>query len=225
MVIDLVIFDCDGVLVDSEPIAIRVLVDAIRAAGGTIDTDTAYERFLGRNHAHAATVLRDEFGLTYAEEQRAAEQRALFAILQRELLPIAGVHDMLASMTLPRWVASSSSMERIRLSLDLTGLAPFFGSNVYSSALVARGKPAPDVFLYAAARMGIAPDRTLVIEDSLAGIEAAKAAGMHVFGFAGGGHASRPGYRTGLLAAAPTLVFDDMKQLTSLLETSIRRDE
>jgi HAD superfamily hydrolase (TIGR01509 family) len=105
-----------------------------------------------------------------------------------QLKPIAGVAAVLAALRLPTCVASSSDLDRVRFSLELTGLAPYFGERLYTSQMVAQGKPAPDLFLLAAGRMEAAPRRTLVIEDSVSGVTAAKAAGMKVWGFVGGAH-------------------------------------
>jgi HAD superfamily hydrolase (TIGR01509 family) len=214
----LVLFDCDGVLVDSEPLAIRVLVEGLAAVGHAIDEASASERFLGRSLAAVQASLREELGFALPAERLEAMRRNLFDLFRRELKPMPGVFEALDSLRIPYCVASSSLPERIRLALKVTGLLPRFEPHLYSAAMVAQGKPAPDLFLHAAAGMRVAPEACLVIEDSAPGIEAARKAGMHVFGFLGGSHARRPGYRAWLAAASPELLFDDLRDLPRLVE-------
>jgi HAD superfamily hydrolase (TIGR01509 family) len=216
--IGLVIFDCDGVLVDSEPLAMRVLLAGLAELGYAIDEASAYERFLGRSLASMQAVLRKD-GVELSQERLEAMRLRLFDVYRTELFPIPGIVATLDRLTIPRCVASSSQPERLRFSLEVTGLLSRFVPHLFSAAAVARGKPAPDLFLHAAERMGVAPAACLVIEDSAAGIEAAQRAGMRVFGFAGGGHARSVAYRAKLAALAPALVFDDMSLLPDLIAT------
>jgi HAD superfamily hydrolase (TIGR01509 family) len=213
----LVIFDCDGVLVDSEPLAMRVLLEALAAIGCTIDEASAYDRFLGRSLATMQTILRYELGFELSTERLEQMRLQLFEVYRRELTAMPGIGEALDRLTIPCCVASSSQPERIRVSLEVTGLLSRFGPRVFSAVMVANGKPAPDLFLHAAAQTGIAPESCLVIEDSAPGIEAAQRAGMRVFGFVGGTHARRPGYRETLATLAPELLFDDMRQLPDLI--------
>jgi HAD superfamily hydrolase (TIGR01509 family) len=215
----LIIFDCDGVLVDSEPLAMRVLLEGIAARGVAIDEALAYERLLGRTLASVIETVERDFGVALEADALEHMRDRLYALFRRELAAIAGVAEALARIRLPVCVASSSQMERIRLSLDITGLAPWFGEHVFSAAMVARGKPAPDLFLLAARRMNVAPSRCIVIEDSAAGIEAARAAGMRVFAFTGGSHARSAAHLERIEALAPDLVFEDMARLPGLIET------
>ena len=124
----------------------------------------------------------------------------------------------LDELTIPYCVASSSLPDRIRLSLEVTGLLPRFDPHLFSATMVAKGKPEPDLFLYAARQMGFPPEACLVIEDTAPGITAAQRAGMMVFAFTGGGHARGPDYRQNLGALSPATLFDDMRQLPALIE-------
>ena len=184
---DLVIFDCDGVLVDSEALSCRCLSEALGRVGIEMSTERALELFLGRSTAAVLDYCRaagQPLPATFLPDL-ALQVRETF---QSQLKPIPDVAAVLAELRLPHCVASSSDLERVRFSLELTGLATYFGQRLYTSQMVARGKPAPDLFLHAANLMGAEPRRTLVIEDSSSGVLAAKAAGMKVWGFVGGAH-------------------------------------
>ena len=213
---ELLIFDCDGVLVDSEPIASRVLAEALTEIGFPMTAQQAIDRYTGLSLPTvlalvAAELGRDlpaDFAVRLGERDRAA--------FLAELRPVSGVVDVLRSLPWPRCVASSGSLDKIRCNLGLTGLLAFFEPYLFSSGMVPRGKPAPDLFLLAADRMGAPPARCLVIEDSEAGVQAARAAGMRVLGFCGGGH-TRPGTADKLLAAGAGAVFSHMLALPGLL--------
>jgi HAD superfamily hydrolase (TIGR01509 family) len=184
---DLVIFDCDGVLVDSEELSCRCLSDALGQIGVEMSTEQALKLFLGRSTAAVIEYCRAA-GRPVPENfltNLAGQVRETF---RSQLKPIQGVGAVLAELRLPHCVASSSDLERVRFSLELTGLAAYFGKQLFTSQMVRRGKPAPDLFLYAAGEMGCEPHRALVIEDSVSGVMAAKAAGMKVWGFVGGSH-------------------------------------
>lgn len=213
----LIIFDCDGVLVDSEPLSVRVLVEGLASIGHAIEERAAYERFLGYSLAAVRAMLREELGFDLPAECLVAMRESLFERFRRELKPIAGIAEVLDQLATPYCVASSSLPERITLSLEVTGLLPRFSGRIFSATMVPRGKPAPDLYLHAAKTMGVTPEACLVIEDSPPGIRAAQAAGMKVFGFLGGGHAKQPGYRERLMGCAPNLLFDDMRELPALL--------
>ena len=214
---ELVIFDCDGVLVDSEPISISTLLDFVRDAGVILSPETAYMRFLGRSMASIGSILKDEYGVTFTGDLLEEIRRRQFDRFRNELLPITGVKAALSGIRLKKCVASSSQPDRIRLSLELTGLLEFFGPNIYSSTMVRHGKPAPDLFLLAALRMGVAPENVLVIEDSPAGVVAAGKAGMRVFAYAGGSHIEPGGVRKELEKLAPEEIFDNMALLPELI--------
>ncbi|MGF6312753.1 HAD superfamily hydrolase (TIGR01509 family) [Bradyrhizobium sp. i1.8.4] len=184
---DLVIFDCDGVLVDSEELSCRCLAEAMIQAGIEMSTEQALELFLGRSTTALVEYCRGvgkPLSATFLPEL-AHQVRETF---RSQLKPIAGIAAVLAELRLPYCVASSSDLERVKFSLELTGLATSFGQRLYTSQMVKHGKPAPDLFLHAASAMGAEPRRTLVIEDSVSGVTAAKAAGMKVWGFVGGAH-------------------------------------
>jgi HAD superfamily hydrolase (TIGR01509 family) len=146
--------------------------------------------------------------------------RALFARFQTDLKPIAGVREAILALPHPRCVASSSIPERIALSLRVTGLADLF-DNIFSATQVARGKPAPDLFLHAAQQLGARPGECLVIEDSPAGVQAALAAGMRVIGFVGGGHCG-PGHAEVLRRTGAPVVIERMTDLPAAVQTFVR---
>jgi HAD superfamily hydrolase (TIGR01509 family) len=185
---DLVIFDCDGVLIDSEIISARMLVGELSRLGLTIDLAYVERHFLGRSYPVVMETIRREYGLNLPPEFEAQYREALLAAFQSELKVVPHVHDVLTQIAVPFCVATSSSPRRVEMSLKLVGLTDLVSDRVFTSTMVARGKPAPDLFLYAAEKMGAAPDRTLVIEDSLTGLRAGLAAGMTVWRFVGGSH-------------------------------------
>lgn len=215
--IDLVIFDCDGVLVDSEPLAMRVMLQMLGEAGVEIDSAAAYDAFLGKSLATVCEILRRDHGFDIDADALEDLRARLNAVLRAELQPMPGIAAALGQLGRPACVASSSQVERIRLSLRVTGLADFFGDDIFSATMVARGKPAPDLFLLAAERMHADPARCMVVEDSPAGIAAARDAGMRVLGFAGGSHARGAAHRRKLQALEPAGLFDDMLALPGLL--------
>lgn len=209
----LLIFDCDGVLVDSEPLAMRVLLDTIAEAGLTIESESGYERFLGRDLATITELLSGEYGVDLTHSTLERMRQRLYELFRRELKPIPSIAAALDAIDLPCCVASSSQLDRVRLALQVTGLWSRFEPNIFTASMVARGKPAPDLFLHAAKAMKAEPADCVVIEDSASGVEAAQSAGMRVFAFTGGAHARRDAHRTALKALNPTLIFDDMLRL------------
>ncbi|MCB5203705.1 HAD family hydrolase [Neorhizobium sp. T786] len=213
----LVIFDCDGVLVDSEPLSVKVLVEQLNRKGVAIDETQAYARFLGRSLSTVAQILHDDYDHSIDAAFLNDLRHDLYDRFRQELKPVAGIAETLDAMDWPRCVASSSQPERIRLSLSLTGLLDRLEPHIFSATMVSRGKPAPDLFLHAAEEMGADPSACIVIEDSPAGIEAAKRAGMTVFAFVGGSHSGVPGYRDRVTALVPDAVFDAMPELIHLV--------
>ena len=197
MSFDLVVFDCDGVLIDSEPIVNRAHAETLALCGYAIGEEVLLERFCGVSDADMLAAI--------ARDYRA------------RLKAIPGIHEALAGLALPVCVASSGTPERIRLGLEVAGLLDRFDPHLFSATMVARGKPAPDLFLHAAERMGAAPQRSVVIEDSLAGVAAARAAGMTALGFCGGSHC-RPGHGERLRAGGAGLVLRDMRDLPAAIE-------
>ena len=209
----LVIFDCDGVLVDSESIAVDLLLELIRAAGGEITREVAYERFLGCSLARIVTELQDRHQIRVTEGLLESMRIGLYDRFRKELQPVPAIAGALDRLSQPFCVASSSQPERIRLSLSLTGLEERFDGNIFSATMVKHGKPAPDLFLYAARQMGVAPDSCVVVEDSPAGVTAAKSAGMRVIGFTGGSHAAPAGLDAKVRALGPDLMLNTMDRL------------
>lgn len=215
----LVIFDCDGVLVDSEPISFAVLRETLTSAGVELEESHAYRQFLGKSMASITRMIAEEFKISLSEDHIESMRTELYARFQAELQPIPGIVETLRGLTLPHCVASSSQPERIRLSLTKTGLIGFFEPNIFSATMVRKGKPEPDLFLHAAKSMGFAPEDCIVVEDSPAGIQAAHSAGMKVFAFTGGSHASLSNLREIVEGLKPTAIFDDMKTLPELIRT------
>lgn len=213
----LVIFDCDGVLVDSEPISVAVLLEVLAEAGVDIDEAFAYREFLGRSMATVAVILRESFGLAITDQHLDALRSRLYTRFRKELQPVPGIAHALDALPMARCVASSSQPERIALSLAATGLLERLQPCLYSSTMVKNGKPAPDLFLHAAEAMGYPPEQCLVIEDSPAGIEAARRAGMRVLAFVGGSHAPRCGLEQTVARLRPDGIFSDMHALPSLI--------
>lgn len=213
----LVIFDCDGVLVDSEPISLAVMVEVLAEAGCDLDLQDAYAQMLGRSLGAAGAWLKEtkDFDLSDTLLQRIRTR--LFDRFREDLKPIASVASVIPTLHSRVCVASSSLPDRIRLSLSLTGLHDLFAPHIFSASMVARGKPAPDLFLYAARQMGVAPQDCTVIEDSPAGITAAQAAGMQVIGFVGGSHAQPAGLREAVANCAPNAIIADMADLPAHL--------
>ena len=184
----LVVFDCDGVLVDSEVLAVRALLDVLGGVGVPA-TPEMIGRCFGMKQADILRRVEQETGVAVPPGAADLVWPATRALFERELQPMPGVAAFIEWLgDTPRCVASSSSPERIRFSLARTGLDRFFGEAVFSSHQVARGKPAPDLFLLAARTMGVAPADSLVVEDSAFGIQAARSAGMRSVGFLGGSH-------------------------------------
>ncbi|WKX70397.1 HAD family phosphatase [Streptomyces sp. XD-27] len=209
--IELVIFDCDGVLVDSERIAVRVQVALGAELGWPLTEGQVIDRFIGRSSAsigeQVAAQLGPEAAAIWSERFEQLHREAVDA----ELSPVDGLPEALDAITLPTCVASSGSHEKMRHTLGRTGLYERFAGRIYSATEVARGKPAPDLFLHAAKRMGVDPAACVVVEDSRPGIQAARAAGMRAFGYAGG---LTPAER---LEGTDTVVFHDMRKLPTLL--------
>ncbi len=215
--IDLVIFDCDGVLVDSEALACVVHADALTQFGYAITSEQVHDRFLGRSAKEARFEVEIELGRALSDDYTVHLKAEIDRVFGESLQPMPHLKEALTHLTQRICVASSGTPTRIRSSLTTTGLIDHFAPHLFSAADVAHGKPAPDLFLYAASQMGVPPAHCLVIEDSIAGVTAGLAAGMVVFGFCGGTHC-RPGHTEVLRALGATAIFDDMAQLPELIE-------
>lgn len=216
MAVDLVIFDCDGVLVDSEVISCRAHAQVLSRHGYPITADEVFERFLGRSTQQANLEIEAELGRKLPGRYHAELQDELFRAFAADLEPTPHIHDALDQISCARCVASSGSHRRMRASLGRGSLYDRFAPNIFSASQVTKGKPAPDLFLLAAQAMKVSPQHCLVVEDSVAGIEAARAAGMTAFGFFGGSHC-RAAHAEALLQAGAGLTFDDMRQLPELI--------
>ena len=206
---DLIIFDCDGVLVDSEVLSCRCLSSTLAAYGIDLGVDQALDLFLGRSLS-AVFEHYEALGRSIPEQFASELKTAIRTAFRSSLGAIDGVSSVLENLRVPHCVASSSDIDRVSFSLSLTGLAPHFETRLYTSQMVERGKPAPDLFLYAAERMQADPRRTLVIEDSVSGVRAGKAAGMTVWGFVGGSHYQSRDGKAMLLGAGADRVFTRM---------------
>ncbi|HZH10301.1 MAG TPA: HAD family hydrolase [Microvirga sp.] len=212
----LLIFDCDGVLVDSEPLACQVDADVLNDLGLPYTADDIARQFVGKSMRDMIARIEADHARALPEDFAERINRALFARFETDLKPIVGVREAILSLPYPRCVASSSIPERIALSLRVTGLSDLFNA-IFSATQVARGKPAPDLFLLAAERMGAKPEDCLVIEDSPAGVQAGIAAGMRVIGFTGGGHCG-PDHAERLRQAGAQVVIERMADLPATVQ-------
>lgn len=186
--IDLVIFDCDGVLIDSEVISARILIAQLGRVGVHVDFPYVQKHFLGRSWTKVAAEIRISYGLNLDTDFEEQYRSDLLKAFETELQSMCGVETVLDRLDVACCVATSSSPKRVRRSLDLSGLSHFFGDRLFTASQVKNGKPAPDLFLFVAKAMGVAPKRCLVIEDSMPGVVAAQKAGMPVWRFIGGTH-------------------------------------
>ncbi|MER6678402.1 HAD family hydrolase [Streptomyces sp. NPDC000983] len=210
---DLVIFDNDGVLVDSEPISNRLLAGYLTELGHPTTYEESLRDYMGSAMHRVHDLVEARTGTPLPADFDDVFHARVFAAFERELKPVRGAEEVLAKLAadgVPYCLASSGSHERIRVGHRTTGLSRWFeDGRIFSSQDVGRGKPAPDLFLYAAERMGVAPERCAVVEDSPLGVQAAVAAGMDVYGFTAMTPASRLADATGL--------FEDMGELLDLL--------
>ena len=213
---DLVIFDCDGVLIDSEMLVCRVCAEVFTAQGFPITAGEIARRFIGRSAAQMFGEIEQDAGRPLTEALRDEVKGRVNAALAGEVEAMPGLGALLDRLQVPACVASSSDPERLRASLGAAGLYERFQPHVYSAVEVPRGKPAPDLFLHAAARLGAAPEACVVVEDSLAGVAAGRAAGMAVIGFTGGGHCG-PSHGEALRAAGAGAAVRSMAELAALL--------
>jgi HAD superfamily hydrolase (TIGR01509 family) len=215
--VELIIFDCDGVLIDSEWIACSVDAELLTANGYPISTEEVVRRFAGVSGDEMLAQIESELGYRLSPD---LDQQIAERVVQRyrdELKPIAGAADTLALLQLPVCVASSSKPAKLTLGLTQAGLFERFHPHIFSTSLVRYGKPAPDIFLFAAAKMGKRPSGCVVVEDSIAGVKAARAAGMYAVGFSGGTHCP-PGHAAHLLDAGAQIVIDRLDELPARLD-------
>jgi beta-phosphoglucomutase-like phosphatase (HAD superfamily) len=213
---DLVIFDCDGVLVDSELISCRAHSEMLTRHGYPITSDEVLARFLGVSDREARLIIEAELGRDLPGDFEVQVKQATLQFYAGDLQAISYVGEAIGTIGLPKCVASSGTPEKIQHGLICAGLYDLLAPNIFSASQVERGKPAPDLFLFAAEQMQVAPQRCLVIEDSLPGIAGARAARMTVLGFHGGSHC-RSEHGDALRAAGAAVAFDDMRQLPGLI--------
>ena len=210
-----VLFDCDGVLVDSERLVCRVEAELLTRWGWPLSANEVRAQFQGRSFASIARSIEQKLAGKLPEDWMylwAMETAELFRAELREISGVRAVLEQLVRQGTPIGVASQSPLPRVRISLGVCDLGRYFGTRVFSASMVARPKPAPDLYLHAAAELGQAPERCLVIEDSVSGVRAAVAAGMRVFGYAADADAEA-------LAAEGARPFTDMAELSELIQT------
>jgi HAD superfamily hydrolase (TIGR01509 family) len=208
---DLVIFDCDGVVVDSERLVFEVFGSFIRSLGVHLSDAETREQFLGRSLADCMVIverLRGGPAPPGALERYTADRDR---VLREGVQAVEGVREVLETLTIPYCIASSGGHDKMRITLGATKLMPLFEGRLFSATEVPRAKPAPDIFLFAAERMGASPARTAVIEDTVNGVRAGRAAGMTVFGYVDLTPAER------LIEAGANLTFTQMSDLLALL--------
>ena len=216
MGIDLIIFDCDGVLVDSEVISCRAHAEVLTRHGYPITSDQVLARFLGVSDREARQTIESEMARKLPDDFEAQMKQAALQRYAGELVAIPHIGEAIAAIGLPKCVASSGTPEKIRHGLTCAGLYDILTPHIFSAVQVARGKPAPDLFLFAAEQMEAEPSKCIVIEDSVPGVIGGHAAGMTVLGFHGGSHC-RTGHADLLRAAGAALTFADMRQLPGLI--------
>jgi HAD superfamily hydrolase (TIGR01509 family) len=209
--IELVIFDCDGVLVDSERLANQVLAELLTEVGLPTTTDESIATYMGLATASWTALAAAKLGAPLPDDFLDRYHTGVFAAFDRELEAIPGVTDVVRQLRWPSCVASSGEHERMRRTLGRTGLREHFEGRIYSATEVERGKPHPDLFLHAADRMGVSPERCVVVEDSPFGVSGAVAAGMTALGYA----AMTP---AAVLEAEGAVTFADMAALPTLLD-------
>jgi HAD superfamily hydrolase (TIGR01509 family) len=217
--IDLVIFDCDGVLVDSEIVAARVEAQLLTAAGHEIEPEELARTYAGLTFRDIMLRIEKETQRLFQASLIDEAERLVDRRLQAEVRAIEGAHEAVAAVTAKRCICSNSSSERLRMMLTKTRLLPFFEGKIFSSLDTPskQPKPAPDVFLHAAGTMGADPRNCFVIEDSVHGVNGAKAAGMRVIGFTGASH-THPGHADMLMEAGAETVIRRWADLASVLE-------
>ncbi|MEM1327770.1 MAG: HAD family hydrolase [Bacteroidota bacterium] len=179
-----IIFDCDGVLVDSEALSNRVLIDMAQEQGVTISEDYADAHFQGQFLHHIFDWIAKQSGRPLPKDFEQDYRARTFGLFRTDLQPVDGIREVLEHINLPKCVASSGPLNKIKLNLTVTGLIDYFDGHLFSCYDIGKWKPDPAIFLYAAEKMGFAPSDCLVVEDSLPGVRAARAGGFRVLGYA-----------------------------------------
>ncbi|MDY7393790.1 HAD family hydrolase [Aureibaculum sp. 2210JD6-5] len=207
-----IIFDCDGVLVDSEAISTQIMVDLLKTVDYHIDIGTAIDLFTGLALKDNFKLVEKELGRTLPEDFEATYRKLSFEAFQRDLQPIKGVHELLDKLTIPYCVASSGPLNKIKLNLKITNLLKYFDNNIFSCYEINSWKPEPDIFLYAAETMGFKSNECVVIEDSLPGVIAAKAGGFDVYALQNESNKTT-------LQGVEVPIFTEMSELMQILRT------
>jgi HAD superfamily hydrolase (TIGR01509 family) len=210
---DLVIFDCDGVLVDSERITNSIFAEMLNEIGLSLTLEDMFNTFMGNSMKRCLEIVQDMLLSPVPDNFLTEYQKRTAQAFTTSLKPINGIHDVIKNLEIPYCVASSGEHEKMQITLGTTSLLPYFSGKIFSVTEVERGKPYPDIFLYAAKKMGFNPEKCVVIEDSPTGVKAGVAAGMTVLGYASIMKPQR------LLEAGASIVFDDMRKLPELLMT------
>ncbi|TGQ11787.1 MULTISPECIES: HAD family phosphatase [unclassified Mesorhizobium] len=215
---DLVIFDCDGVLVDSEIVAARVEAELLTSAGFEISAEEIFETYAGLTFKDIMLRLEEKSHIPFQASLIDRAEELVDRKLRSDVRIIDGAREAVAAVTVPRAVCSNSSTERVQSMLEKVRLLPFFAGRIFSGLDIPskKTKPAPDVFLYAAEKLRANPKNTFVIEDSVHGIAGARAAGMRVIGFTGAGH-SYPGHADALTEAGAETVIRRWAELNGTL--------
>lgn len=215
-----IIWDCDGVLIDSEVLACTTAVEVLEGLGHSISLEEYLRRFMGKSNVQICSEIRLETGLQLQgdvlSDHLYEEQKKSFI---QGLQATPGVHHVLKNISVPMAIASGSSPARLQHCLEVTKLAGYFNGHLYSSEMVKRGKPAPNIFLYAAKKMGIAPKDCLVIEDGIHGLQGAKTAGMDVFAYTGGSHMNAH-LKQNVINAGANAILSNMNEMLPLLHIS-----
>lgn len=207
---DLIIFDCDGVLVDSEPIASRIFYTMLREIGVSISYEQTVREFEGRTDEDCLQIAAGYRGKPLPDDFLERYYERVDEAFRTELRPVPGVIEALKAISVPVCVASSGPLAKMQLTLGITGLLAWFEGRLFSAENVTRGKPFPDIFLYAAEKLNVSPGDCAVVEDSVFGVRAGVAAGMQVFGYAQRSEAR-------VLEKAGAKVFEHMADLPLLL--------
>jgi len=214
---DLIIFDCDGVLIDSEPLASRTLAEALQAAGIAITPEESHRVFTGKSEPDIRRLCAEHYGLENVDAVFAGWHDVLYAAFERELQPMPGMFEIVSRLQTAKCVASNSRLARLRASLGRTPLWDLFTPHVYSAEMVARPKPAPDLLLHCAISLGISPHDCAMIDDSPHGIASAQAAGMLAIGFVDPND-PRPNRSECLKEAGASLVATGSAELATILK-------
>jgi HAD superfamily hydrolase (TIGR01509 family) len=213
----LIIFDCDGVVIDSMRLLTEVESEAYESVGINMSPKELALRFSGVGDFEVYRILAQETGRVIPPDMAARIERRKKEVFAERLKPVDGIREAVAAIeTTPRCIASGTAVDLLHYSLRIAGLYDLFAPHIYSAEMVPRGKPCPDLFLHAANEMGYAPETCLVIEDGVAGVKAGRAAEMRVFGFTGGSHCD-PEHADRLKAAGAELVFSNMRELPALI--------